>query len=105
MKQVIDGKLYDTEEATLVATYNPVKDRGDFSFLCEKLYRTDAGRYFIHGDGGPKTKYSQRVGTGETAGGSEIRPLSAEDALTWAENRSIDGSVVAEEFSDLVEKA
>jgi len=78
MKDVIDGRLYDTDAETTehIATHNPVADRGDFAYLCERLHKTTSGEYFIAGEGGPKTKYSKRVGTGEYSGSSEIRPLS-----------------------------
>jgi hypothetical protein len=104
MKQVINGKLYDTESAEQLAKYAPVKDRQDFNFLKEVLYKTEKGSYFIHGQGGPKTKYAKKKGS-TTSGSSEIRPLTDEEALSWCEDKQLDGEVVASEFSDLIEKA
>ena len=102
MKRVIDRKLYDTETAEQIAQYAPITDRGDFNFLCETLYRSEDGECFLHGEGGPKTKYAKRC-SGGTTGSAEIKPLTDEQALDWCENRSIDGEIVTEEFADLIE--
>lgn len=102
MKRVINCKLYDTEAAEQIAQYAPNTDRGDFNFLMETLYRTEDGEYFLHGEGGPKTKYAKRRNGGR-AGSKEIKPLTDEQALDWCENRSIDGDIVVEEFADLIE--
>ena len=102
MKRVINRKLYDTETAEKIAQYAPITDRSDFNFLVETLYRTGDGEYFLHGVGGPATKYAQRCSGGKT-GGEEIELLTDEQAIDWCENQSIDGEIVVDEFSDLIE--
>jgi hypothetical protein len=104
MERVIDGKLYDTNEARQVAEWRNMADTGDFGFCREVLYVTENGRYFIFGEGGPKTSYSQRTGDG-WAGGKEIKPITSEAALQWCEDKSIKGEIVAEEFDDEIEPA
>jgi hypothetical protein len=104
MKRVIDKKLYDTDDAEVIASYCPVADRGDFAFLKETLYQTDKGRYFLFGEGGAKTKYAVSTGDGKTSG-KEIEPLSEDEALEWCEQRSIDGTIVVGEFAEQIEDA
>ena len=43
MKQIIDGKLYDTETAELIYTYDP-----PFMISYVRYYRTKNGAYFSH---------------------------------------------------------
>jgi hypothetical protein len=107
MKDVIDGRLYDTEAETTehIATHQPVADRGNFNFLREELHKTASGEYFIAGEGGPKTKYSKRVGTGEYSGSSEIRPLSDDEAFQWMQSHDIATEIILDEFGDRVEEA
>ncbi|WP_436910223.1 hypothetical protein [Halosimplex marinum] len=102
MKQVIDRKLYDTETAEEIAQYAPITDKGDFNYLIETLYKTPDGEYFLHGDGGAATKWAKKVSDGKVPG-EEIQCLSDEEALDWCEKRSIDGEIVVEEFSELIE--
>lgn len=107
MKDVIDGRLYDTDAETTehIATHNPVADRGDFAYLCERLHKTTSGEYFIAGEGGPKTKYSKRVGSGEYSGSSEIRPLSDDEAFDWMQSHDVATEIILDEFGDRVEGA
>lgn len=83
MRVIIDGLRYDTETATEIATATQGR-RGDFAFAEETLYRTPRGRYFLHGYGGPLTRWSRREGNGMWAG-EGILPLSEEKAIEWLE--------------------
>jgi len=87
MEKLIDGKLYSTDNAQLItSTYpNGTQDRSNFRFLKESLYVTENGAYFIAGEGGPRTKYSQPAATGGTTGGEDIRVLSEDDAFEWCQ--------------------
>jgi|APHM01.1.fsa_nt_gi hypothetical protein len=106
MKQVIDGLLYDTEADDVEFIAADINGhRGDFGFLKETLYKTASGNYFIHGEGGARTKYSVSHGNGTKSGGSEIRPLSEREALTWCEERKINGETIIREFEDHVDVA
>lgn len=102
MQQVINRTLYDTESSERIARYAGNTDPSDFYFLIEELYKTAAGDYFIHGQGGAQTKYAKRVSGGRT-GSEEIREVTEEEALEWCEDRSIDGEIVADEFQDLID--
>jgi hypothetical protein len=84
MKRIINGRRYDTQTAKLlgVATYGYCTD---FAYWREELYVKRTGEYFLYGQGGPMSKYSQQVGQNEWTGGHEIRPLSLDEAKAWAE--------------------
>lgn len=85
MKAVIDGKLYNTQTATMLSAYsNGLGDR-DFTHLSEELYRTKNGSYFLAGDGGPQTKYAESCGNNSVCGGEKITPLTEQEAREWME--------------------
>lgn len=84
MKKIIDGKKYDTNTAELMGEWDS-DSRGNFDYVCERLYRKKTGEFFLYGEGGANSKYSVRTGTNEWSGGSEIIPISEENARRWSE--------------------
>jgi len=104
MKKIIEGKLYDTETAELVGSYDSGGSCRDFQHFEESLYKTPKGSYFVAGSGGPMTGYSRAVGQNEWTGGEDIRALSRSEAFEWAESH-LDADEVQEEFTDLVTQA
>ena len=84
MKKIINGKKYDTETAKLIASAAH-RDPSDFSFYEESLYRKQTGEYFLHGKGGPASKYSVSISQNSWSGGQQIVPLSLSEAKVWAE--------------------
>jgi len=107
MKDIVNGTLYDTDAETTerLAIHRSGRDSGDFRYWREELYKTQSGSYFVYGTGGPMTKYRTRVGQGEYAGSSEIRPLSDDEAFQWLQQYDIDADIILAEFSDRVEEA
>lgn len=94
MKKIIDGKVYDTETAQQVGEPWSPGDCGpsDFDFVMETLYRKRTGEYFLHGEGGARTKYAEACGASEWTGGERIMPLSYDEARDWAERHlDVDG--------------
>jgi hypothetical protein len=106
MEKLIDGKLYSTDNAELItSTYpNGTQDRSNFRFLKESLYVTENGSYFIAGEGGAKTKYSQPAATGGTTGGEDIRAVSEEEAFDWLQ-RHDEVQTAREHFPQQIEPA
>jgi hypothetical protein len=86
MKAIIEGKRYDTTKAELVAAWSNGYNPGDFHRADEDLYLTPKGAWFIAGEGGALSGWAERHGSG-TCGGSGIRPLSAEEARAWLEEK------------------
>lgn len=104
MKAVINGKLYNTETATEIAHNWNGLSVSDFRSIDETLFITKKGRFFLKGEGGPMTRYARPAGN-MTAGGSGIIPLSAEEALSWCENHSVDPDEIRKLFGARVEEA
>ena len=92
MRQIINGKRYDTETARLLATdhgggYGP----SDFHFWEEGLYRTPAGQFFTAGSGGPFSAYGRPgPGQNERHGSCKIRLLTEPEARRWMEQHGTD---------------
>jgi len=89
MKKVISGRVYDTETGTELG-YDSYGYPRDFEYWAETLYRTRSGLYFIHGEGGPASKYAESQGQNQWSGGSEIIPVSEDVARKWSEEH-LDG--------------
>lgn len=89
MKKIINGKRYDTDTAKSMGEDSYSNTR-DFSHWCETLYRKNTGEFFLHGEGGPMSRYAVSTGQNEWRGGEKIIPLTIEAARKWAEEH-LDG--------------
>ena len=98
MKKIISGKRYDTETAKEVGYYsiNP----GQLNELTETLYRKNTGEFFLHGEGGPQTRYATADGLSGWSSGERILPLTIAEAKEWAE-----AHMTAEEYEAVFEIA
>lgn len=85
MRKVIKGKLYDTDKATMVAEWSNDFYVTDFHHFSETLYRKRTGEYFIHGEGGPMSRYAESCGQNQWQGGEAIKPLTYDEAKRWME--------------------
>lgn len=85
MKKIINGKKYDTETAEKIGSYSNGSNWRDFSHFEENLYRKRTGEFFLHGEGGPMTRYAESCGMNNWSGGEKIMPLGYEQAKKWAE--------------------
>ena len=103
MKEVINGKMYNTETAEAIHEWDNGLYGNDFR-SCEKtLYRTKKGNYFVAGEGGPMSCYAVSNGN-TTSGGSGIRPIEKEDVVQWLEEH--DGTEAIEQyFANEIEEA
>ncbi|UCE51361.1 MAG: hypothetical protein JSV31_19145 [Desulfobacterales bacterium] len=86
MKKVINEKLYNTETAEIIFAWENAYFPSDFHYCTETLYRTKKGAWFIHGTGGPLSKYRIQVGTGSFSGSETIETLTENEAYEWLEN-------------------
>lgn len=84
MKKIINGRRYDTETAKFLGE-DSYSNWGDFHFWEETLYQKRTGEFFLHGVGGPASKYAETVGQNQWTGGEKIIPLSFDKARDWAE--------------------
>ena len=102
MKKVINGKVYDTKTAQCVAEWSNNLGYRDFSWMEETLYRKKTGEFFLHGEGGPMTRYASSCGSNSWTGGESIHPMTYREAQEWAEEH-LDGDEYEEIFGAVVE--
>lgn len=102
MKKIIEGKLYDTNTAKEVGYKSNNKPYNDFDYVCETLYIKRTGEFFLHGDGGPMTKYAVYSGDNSWGGGEKIIPMTYETAKKWAEE-NLSADDYQAEFGEVTE--
>lgn len=85
MKQVIEGRAYDTENADEVCDLPSTQDRSDFACHSTKLYWTANKRFFLAGSGGPKSMWRESAGQNSWQSGSGIRVVSDQEARQYME--------------------
>lgn len=84
MKKIINGKLYNTDTAKRLGEWaNDITD--NLHWVSETLYQKQRGEFFLHGEGGPSSKYAESIGQGSWSSGEKIIPLSYDAAQAWAE--------------------
>ena len=98
MKKIIGGSRYNTETAQRLGTHETGLP-GDINHRGQDLYRTKAGKYFIHnyGNGFP-------LPDGFWGWGEEITPITEDAARQWAE-QYLDGDAYKAAFGEVVEDA
>jgi len=109
MKKIINGLRYNTENAVLIGEAdnvgNGVDSATDFSYWSAGLYKTPrSARFFLAGEGGPMSRFSHTVSQNSWSGGSDLIPMTKEEAMEWAEAH-LNYDEVEKHFSDLIEDA
>lgn len=88
MIKIIDGFRYDTDKAIEIGwsrSPEPQNIEQDLHQWKETLYKTvRAGRFFIHGEGGPLSRWASIDGMDRNFGAG-ILPISAGQARAWCE--------------------
>lgn len=106
MKRVIEGKIYDTNTAEEIHSWESAHMPGDFHYYSESLFVTPRGNFFVAGEGGAMSPYSESLGSGSYGGGSGIRPLGGAEAARWLEEHGGEEILVADvRFAEFVEQA
>jgi hypothetical protein len=103
MKKIIDGILYNTETAKLIADKWNGLGNGDFNFLNEEIYQTKKERFFLFGRGGANTKYGEDYGNVRRSG-REIIPLSENEVFEILQDWN-EVEVIESLFPDRIEEA
>lgn len=101
MRKIIANKSYDTDTAALVGTWDN-REYGNFDYVAESLYRKRTGEYFLHGEGGPRSRYAESHGNNSWGAGEAITPLSIESASEWAREH-LDSVIYEREFGETSE--
>ena len=98
MKKIINGLVYDTEKAKLLASCDNNLQYTDFFYFEERLYKKRTGEFFLYGSGGANSRYG--VWHGNSGGpGEKIMPISSSEAVKWAEE-NLDGDNYEEIFGN-----
>lgn len=85
MRKIIRGSRYDTDSAKKICSWANSWDVRSIDYVEETLYRTKAGKYFLHGIGGAHTPYAEPDGDGNWSNGELITPMTDEAAREFAE--------------------
>jgi hypothetical protein len=85
MRKVINGRTYNTATSKVIGEWSNGYGVRDFKACEETLYKNTKGAYFLYGEGGPMSKYAKSAGQNSWTGGSNITPMTAEEAQAWAE--------------------
>jgi len=100
MNKILDGVRYNTEAAIEIGSASQ-SYKGDCRYWKATLYVTPRSkRFFIAGTGGPMSRFAQSAGVNQWSGGSDLIPMSKEDALEWAEDFLTIGEI-EKHFSDI----
>ena len=100
MKRIINGRKYDTSTAEEVGESSH-SYRSEYDYYEETLYRKRTGEYFLYGYGHGDSKYAKQV-CGDFGPGSDIIPLSYEQARAWAE-RELSADEYESAFGEVTE--
>jgi hypothetical protein len=109
LKKILNGVRFDTEKAERLGATDNLRIEAtsltDFSYWTAALYRTPRSRqYFLAGHGGPMSRFAQSAGQNSWTGGSDIIPLTEDEAYSWAE-KNLKPEEVEEIFPDRIEDA
>lgn len=96
MKKIINGKMYNTETAKALGTAYSNAPVNSFEYWEETLYKKKNGEYFLHGHGGPTSRYAEYTDVNTWSGGEKFTPLTETEAMKWAERY-----LSAEEYCDI----
>jgi len=101
MRKIINGARYDTDTAKELGKWESLESCQEFTYYEETLYRTKAGKYFIHGSGNAASPYAT-ITEERRCGGERIVPISEENARKWAEKK-LDADTYESIFGEISE--
>lgn len=104
MRQVIDGKVYNTETAKLLHQWTNGHYTNDFKYRSKDLYQTKKGAFFLHHDGGALTDMQKSHGENSWGGSESIEPIDRKTAMRFLESHG-GSEVLVREFADAIEEA
>lgn len=103
MKKIMNGVIYDTEKAELIAENWNGLGRVDINFVNEEIYCTKNKRYFLYAEGGANSCHCQ-IGMGYSTFGETIEPLNDDELYALLERwNSVE--LIEDIFPDRIELA
>jgi hypothetical protein len=85
MRKIIEGHVYDSDKAHKIGGWDNGDAYGDINYVCEGLYRTKSGLYFVYAEGGANTRYAEPRENNSWVSGESISPIAPAEAQKWAE--------------------
>lgn len=86
MKKIINNLLYNTDTAPAIGSWTNGLYSGDLDYVRLTLHRKrQTGEFFLHGEGGPRTRYAVQVGNNSWESGENVTPMTDDAAREWAE--------------------
>lgn len=103
MKQVCQGKIYNTETAELLYSHSGRQTHFFYNGGYEDLYVTENGNYFVAYKNSVEMG-AQAVNTGikDAIEASGICPLTEDETVQWLADRNAD-AVIQEHFSEIMD--
>src|SRR5699024_2075672 len=101
--KIVNRKVYNTETAKEIGNWSNGLPYTDTNYIEETFYKTKKGNYFIYGEGGANTMYSERNGS-MSSGSKEIKPVNKEEMISCMEDVGLSDEI-EKEFPDLIEEA
>lgn len=95
MKEIINGKTYNTETARRMGTWFNNRSTSDFHYRLEELYLKRTGEFFLYGEGGAATMFADVCDDDSTCFGCYIHPVSRGKARIWARHHLSEDEYVA----------
>lgn len=85
MRQVINGRVFDTATATEICSKHYRGGRSDFQWHETTLYKSPRGAFFLAGRGGPMSRWARAVDGGGRSSGDGIQLLTEAEARAFME--------------------
>lgn len=105
MKSIIDGTLYDTEEATKLARHYIRELDAHYGFERETLYKAGDGTYLIHYQKARGLPNHSVVRAEEMPIDEEsLHQVDAETVIDWCEQRGVVNDEIIDEFGGLLQE-
>lgn len=92
MRKIKKSKLYDTDSAVCLGTFENGKDDNP-RWYKEGLYRKKTGEFFLAGEGNWDSKYAIRDGRSTVTPegrGWDVFPLERDDVIEWSNEHGIE---------------
>lgn len=83
MKKIIERKMYNTETAKLIGTYDSSKSPNAEEGVYEELYRKENGEFFIYGKGNESSALGVPNVEGYCPNGEYCHVLDEDSAKDW----------------------
>lgn len=89
MRKIINGRIYDTETARKLFEADNDEMYSSPFHVCETLYRTRTGYYFLHGVCGYLSAFSRTAAFAKVHS-ENIKIITETDAIEWVKHYGTD---------------